>query len=413
MYREVFMSILYGLHGSAASPEHPNNFEFKIFDHVYNTRDEVSDHEYVNSGLDAEGPGVYVFGSLEPSFTKEQINGASHYAGKGQGSLFGLNITLERDDDGDVLDFANNLEPDLVSVDEWANVIQQMIEKTREAYGFDGDRVIELVDEASMKYSNGGKPTKEEILEIKECMGGIPESEISWRDDYDLNSWSKNIKGQLDSWDPAEFILNEGEPYDIAEDVIENSDNLWETLKLIWQRSACDYRGKDLRLFNETFRNAVEENLINPSLVRVAQVNNGHFFVVFDTSAIAVDYAIVNNLTIDEQKFELFIEDLAGMQERCFSVLEPNQLTNEINKKTQNAFGITLTEDLTDMVRRHNGMKPFSVELIKDLRNQLSEKETVKWVRDQVDEATYELKVEKPLYKEENIDKPTSPTLRM
>ena len=164
---------LHFLHGSSLTTEKPERFAFSLFDYRFDLVTEKAEHEFVNSGRDSHGPGIYAFGvEGDAAFSASQIHDAKAYSGKnGKGSVIGFSVELFADDDeGDVL-LANECDAETVSQEEWVAVVNEMMTQLRSLNRYDVDEIDEAIQEVIERCEAGEFMTDSDVENVfSDCL---------------------------------------------------------------------------------------------------------------------------------------------------------------------------------------------------------------------------------------------------
>lgn len=280
--------------GSSACPEQPSEFKFKLFNYLIDKRVEKIMHGDVNSGVDAQGPGIYAFGRPDDEpFSQSEIKGANDYSGKdGKGAVIGFDVDM-MDMDDEEIKFINEYPADEIPEDEWVDAINDV------------------------------------IIEIRR-----------------LNQYEEDEENPYSYDDPASHIFDVGGPESIAREAIERSDNLWQTLKWIWNQTSCVSTGEGLWTYNRAFEKAVIDNVSDEYKLRVAKPHNDDFYVIFDTYEANIQYANTFKYEVDEVKFKSMTNEIGDMLSNYRDQIEPHQIAIKINEIAHSHFGVDLDDDV-------------------------------------------------------------------
>lgn len=322
---------LHFIHGSGATPENPKEFAFELFDYVYDVDSKTANLPGVKSGLDAHGPGIYAFGAkTTDKINKTKQKYADSYSSE-NGSVIGFQLTME-ERDGRPLKLINQYRADTIPVEDWAEVIESFTAKARLLQGFDRDRsmleaetfserwpdMMHIFADGTQKMSESGLSAWRSIVA---ATAGLIDSYASPDNFRDPRSFLRAFEESLDMADPMSRVLDEGGSYAIAEYAIESADNLWDTLKKIYFTVAVQQKSASRYLsMNQLFQQTVLSELPQAGLLKVAAVEQGNFFVVFDTKAITVDAIQIHQLQPQSE------EDVMA---QVFAVMSPYSTVKE------------------------------------------------------------------------------------
>lgn len=332
------------LTGSSACPKDPSTFEFRLFDYLIDRSIDKVMHADVNSGVDAEGPGIYAFGQPDDEpFEEWQIDGANNYSGKdGKGAVFGFDVNMVDWDDEEIT-FIDEYPPDEIPEEDWVAAIHDVMDELRRLDGYEVD---------------------EEDIE------GY---------DYD---------------DPASVIYDEGGPEQVVRSAIERSENLWETLKRIWNTTACISTGKGLFTYNRTFERAVINNVRDNDKLRVAQSKNKDFYVIFDTSEAKIKYANTFKYEVDEGAFKPMMDEIGDMLSRYREQIEPHQLALKINEISRSHFNVDFNDDIVKDLSSCENRYDFEDALLNRIKESVGELTYSEWERFAGEKRSYGVKEE-------------------
>lgn len=377
---------LHFIHGSTAIPPKPELFEFRLFNYIKNDNDETIDNANVHNGVDAFGPGIYTQIVEEGSDRQAIIDGALAYVGKGQGgSIMGFNIDMEPniDDWGDPVEqpaFTNDYPPDHISVEEWTNVIQHMVDERRRLADYHKEDAITLIEEAASHWDETGeKPTQEILSNILSEVSAIPHNEVDPNDFDSPDAWLSDFNGAIELYDPSSRITDEGGPEELAEYAINTSYDLRETLNKVYNLSATETTGKGTLSFNAAFQFAVINNVDDLRSITVAKgwsperddegrpvldangndpMDNG-VYIVFNTSEANIDFI----QKIEHSTPHDTIERIDGIRKTLKSNYDNDLNTNQLSMKLQDEvkenLGISLSEGASYQIMSIHSNKPL------------------------------------------------------
>lgn len=374
------------IHGSSATPAEPESFEFSLFNYNYRSdgQNNKAKHHAVNSGLDAEGPGIYAFGQpMSRKFTQEQLSSAHGYAGKGgEGSVWGFTVDMTTPD-GDKLKTADKYPADEIPSHEWAAVIEFMVNGIRRLNAFDDEGSKERIEQMAERWRCENVPPSEaDFAELNKLAGnGMYWNENNPAQSRHIDDWERTALQNLEYADPAHFIIEEcgGDFDDLAENAIDQSDHLWQTLKAVWNWSAVENRGSSYNSYNALFLEAVQANISDAHLLRVANVNHGHFYVIFDVKQIQPVFAEIYTHDIDKPAFSAMLHDMGQMLEQYRMHLEPQQLKNKLNEISRAHFGKELDDPVLRQLSVCRSQESFHSGLLEKMKDQLSNRQEQTW----------------------------------
>jgi hypothetical protein len=335
------------LHGSSATPAKPEEFKFKLFDYVYDPNN-PGGHEHVSSALDQYGPGVYAFGSLEgapvhPKLMRE----AQRHAGKnGEGSVLGFSVDM-----GDELVFANHWDADEISVEEWVEAVKATLVEISRLADYYPDDFESKIRSAISQWEDGDKPSEALLLA---ALSEINETEIPEGMELDDMDGPEDLEAALDEYmceemamssPVSQFYEEHGSPEGLVTYAMRQSDNLWETLHAIYEGVAIIRTGKGYESFNKAFHHAVINSVDDVEKIKVASVEGGSFFVVFDIDAVEMEYARVLKSELDPAKMEAAIDTVVANNKTYYHDLEPEQMHNMHKQTMRDDLGSNIDDD--------------------------------------------------------------------
>ncbi|MCP4260488.1 MAG: hypothetical protein GY774_23630 [Planctomycetes bacterium] len=335
---------LHFLHGSSLTTEKPEQFAFSLFDYRFNLVTEKAEHEFVNSGRDSHGPGIYAFGvEGDAAFSASQIHDAKAYSGKnGKGSVIGFSVEIFADDDeGDVL-LANECDAEVVSKEEWVAVVEEMVVQIRNLSNYSEDDIEYAIQEVIERCEAGEFMTDSDVENVfSECLPELDLSYMSPGDFEDIDALESSFREHLEQYDPANFILQTGGAEYLA-DMALREPNLWESVKYLHGEIACENTGNSIDTYNALFLRSVRTHVEDMGPLQVAEVDG--FYVVFDTTHAEINMMKQSVSHVDEAKFDALCQAVIECGETYWSALEKEQLMGKMNDVAQTHFGQPFSE---------------------------------------------------------------------
>jgi hypothetical protein len=335
------------IHGSSATPAEPKDFKFQLFDHIYDPNNRGS-HAHINSGLDQYGPGAYAFGSLEGAPVHPKLmHEAQRHAGKdGEGSVLGFSVDM-----GDELVFANHWDADEISVEEWVVAIEAtLVERLRLADYYPDDFETKIRSAIS-QWEEGEKPSEALLLD---AFSEINETELPEGMELDNMDGPEDLEAAFEEYAYGEMEINSpvsqfydehGSPEGLAKYAISKSDNLWETLQAIYEGVAVSQGGMGYESFNKAFHHAVINSVDDVEKIKVASVEGGSFFVIFDIDAVEMEYARVLKSELDPVRMEAALDTVVANNKTYYHDLEPGQMQNMHKQTMRDELGSNIDDD--------------------------------------------------------------------
>jgi len=340
---------LHFLHGSSLTTEKPERFAFSLFDYRFDLVTEKAEHEFVNSGRDSHGPGIYAFGvEGDAAFSASQIHDAKAYSGKnGKGSVIGFSVELFADDDeGDVL-LANECDAETVSKEEWESVVEEMVVQIRNLSNYSEDEIEYAIQEVIERCGAGEFMTDSDVENVfSDCLPELDLSYMSPGEFEDIDAWENSFREHLEQYDPAGFIFEAGTPESLAEKAW-SQPNLWESVKYLHGEIACENRGNSIDTYNNLFLRSVRTHVQDMSPLQVAEVDG--FYVVFDTTQVQINMMKQSISNVDDVKFNALCQAVIECGETYWNVLEDDQIKVKMNAVGQEHFG----HPFSDKTLRH------------------------------------------------------------
>lgn len=254
---------------------------FRLFDYEMKSgKAEIS-----GNGQDSFGPGIYSFVE-DPDFSR-----ASLYAGGGY--VYRLKVNVDETID--------QMYPETILPETWIEIVEELIEFHRNEANYNEDDFSGLLWEVESAYENG---THHAALEkVQEHLESIKDEPLDYADydidDYDdIDEWACALRDAYrDTADPANFIWEEvyatnNSLEDCINKSINRANNLWEVVREMFNLTAVDVNGTNVRSFNHTFQNVVLNKTRHIVEMTAAIVNDGEFAVIFDTDKISFDKTI-------------------------------------------------------------------------------------------------------------------------
>lgn len=383
---------LHFIHGSGATPADPSRFSFEMFNYIYDANTKKSDHPSVGSGLDAEGPGIYAFcGGSKSKFTQEQYDLAYGYSNQVNGSVIGFEVDMT-DIDGEPILPANSYDSTEIDGELWEAVVERFIVKLRDLERFqydEADSAVETLADAWEKYSGSAHPDDErDVLvaakELVDLTGGkVSLSECNPKDYDDIEEWKDNIRSSINISDPVSHIVDEGGASAVVNYAISSSDNLWQVVKVIYDRCAVIRTGLGYKCYNDLFYKACRDELpdLEMSMIRAASVNDGLFYVVFDIDAIKVNSMSIHQHQIPEHVKSELISSLVECRDQ-HQMLERPQIAIELSKVAKDIAGVALPDDLSERLSRTYEGEPFTDSLCDDIVKSVAKLQLTSWERE-------------------------------
>lgn len=287
---------LYFIHGSTAAPDSPEEFQFNLFDYLYDPNTKSSNKKEVGSGLDAYGPGIYAFGLTSNQVDQETYKNAATYAGTDKGAIIGFEVDM-LDHDGKPVRTAERYPADFYDEGTWEEVIECFIEKLHKHHSYNEENLNDAVEQITSLWPDdpSDESSYSEALQIQldrltqNSGGNTPLKSVMLSDYDDPYDWESEMKATIELYDPASHIRDEGGPSHVVAYCLNRSENLWDMVKEVFNMTATISHGRGVDSYNNMFYQAVRETVPDMAPLRVAAVNDGHFFVVFDVDAITIN----------------------------------------------------------------------------------------------------------------------------
>jgi hypothetical protein len=277
------------IHGSPTDIRQTNNSKFRLFDYLTKVNGEPDGH--VNNGQDQFGPGIYAFPG-EGNNYQNSIKGAACYTDKESGFVYILSVDVEEPD------FINAQPIDKIDESIWVDVIERFITKRRDQENCSLDDFHEAVDKIMTMVNDGDDVADDFVKETFKQFDGMDFDYLKLESADDIDEWESQVTEQYFLADPCSSIFDEGGPEAIVQYAMTASDNLWEVLKTIWNRTAVVNSGIGYNTYNDTFQKSVLEVFAENEITnfKVAKVNDeyedNYFFVIFDTDSIQIEKVI-------------------------------------------------------------------------------------------------------------------------
>jgi hypothetical protein len=372
------MSRLHFIHGSSATPPEPGDLSLGLFDYQQH-HDGGADNRHIGNGLDAHGPGIYAFPVEETTQVAAVKDDAFGYMGDdGLGSVLGLSL----DCDPDVVP-ANELPADSIPVEEWEAVIEHVVNERRRLGNYyleDFEAALyALADEWD---ASGERPSVDALEELVKDAGELPVNEIDPADYDSPEEWRDELDSVVETYDPANRIMENGGPDGIARHAVERSENLWSVLCYIQGVAAYESTGIGDNTYNKTLHFAVMNNVSEPDLLTYAKVNDGAFCVIFDVDALRVDYASQTLSDIDIPTLDALIDDIKSIYRDYGYEMSPQQLGVKFEQAALQHFGRPLSEDTQTMLQRGRSPESMYSAVGRSIINDMSPVYTREWARD-------------------------------
>lgn len=255
------------------------------------------DGDKIPSGLDAYGPGSYLWVADDSNGgLKGTIDMAHGYAGD-SGKI--VLATLDVDED----DLMNNREASEVEVEDWVRAIENYMEGQREQAGYRPDSLRELLIEFEEDFTKASN--KEYLKSFEKVFPGLDFDEVDVDDYDDPYDWVEGVMEQYETYaDPVSHIHEEGGPQKIAEWSINRSDDLWGTVTSVFNTIAVTNIGVGYESNNKSFKESILEELNEDYGLTAAKVEQGAIMVVFDTDELNI-YKVLDVNKEPEQSSDL------------------------------------------------------------------------------------------------------------
>jgi hypothetical protein len=332
------MSKSYFVHGSSVVIDDPKRFKFSLFNYQFDKQLLRANHNFVNNGLDADGPGTYAIEVVNGT-ENEVMGGATRYSDKNiTGSVVGFSVDSP-------LISANTCDPEHISTDEWVSVVNYMVDEWRRLGDCDYDGATDLANELSEDFESGvDADSMERLIEL---MGPNVELDALQPSRYeDGDGWREAVLEHLAEIDPAAFIWDAGGPEGVVGYAINNSDDLWGVMTRIYNSSACDSRGAFVtQCMNKTFQHAVINNVDDYASLAFNRGANG-VCVFFITDDIELELVRNRKVVVDTPRVNAVVDEIIENNEYDKSSLSTNQHATKINSLIVNNFGVTLPADV-------------------------------------------------------------------
>ena len=271
------------IHGTTQGNIKENGF--KLFDYCIDANG-VSSLPFIKSGADQEGPAIYAFHNDENS-----IKNASIYASGNESYAYIISINIEESQ------LMNNRDADEIGIDDLIDVVNCFIDKRRSQVNYSKDVIDDVINGF---YDNFDDINVDDVNNELESNGSDfrIEEDISPHQFDNYDDWFDEVDEAYQVNEPCSYIADEGGAYNIVSYAINKSDNLWGTIKSIWNSVAVNNTGVGMYSYNKTFQESMMDVLSNRYDLTCALVNNGSFAVIFDTNAIDIDKVIDLNANI-------------------------------------------------------------------------------------------------------------------
>lgn len=371
------------IHGSTALPERPEEFEFSLFDYTIDNN-EVPSNPNINNGIDANGPGIYAVRVDETGITDEAWSAVQGYAGKdGEGSIVGFSVDMD-DRHGYALMLANEYPADHVSVEEWAGVVQAMMDERRRLQGYFVDDAMPKVESIFSNWIGEDiPPSKAQIDDLLSDLPGVDADYVYVGDeDMDPDDWYQEVRNQIEMNDPASKIVEEGGPYAIAQSAVEQNDNLWAVLNQVYVRTATESTGRGIISLNSAFAHAAINNVDDYDAFRIAAVDDGRSYVLFDTSEAKIDFIQKQTFDIPQATYDEVIDIVKTVQKDFSGSLEPEQLAMKIQDGVQSSLGLSLSDSVAKEIAIYDVERnPLYASLQRSLKDSIGSEKVDVWER--------------------------------
>lgn len=263
------------IHGSPSEI----NGGFKLFDYIYDTNTQKSNIPEINSGLDAEGIGIYAF----IGDSQESIDSTAPYV-NGDGYIY--HLTIESDYIEKPL---NERGVDEISIEEWESVIRSFIKDVRFMEGYDEDTFLDVLNNLEEEWDDENKLTLDDLNKLFKTAGlKIELTEYQDQNEFDnFDDWRMAMEELYYSEEPFWQINESGGIENVLDYAINKSDNLWDVIKNIGEQFAVMNNGGIVKSYNRTFHRNVMNQLEHYNL-NYAVSNNGKFAIIFDVDSISI-----------------------------------------------------------------------------------------------------------------------------
>lgn len=290
------------VHGTPNNILASNNKGFMLFDHIYDRNAKTSNINFIKSGLDQYGPGIYAY-SGEKSNYQENVKKAAVHVGSENGFVYLLNVDVSNKD------LLNRRKATEIDESIWADVIDLFITKVRRDCNYDPDLFQRLASTVKSNYEDSVTLPLSAITTLftENGFGEFQFDNMDMADHDNFEEWLEEAQCQFDLFDPCNTIFEEGGSLAVATYAIEASDDLWGVLMKVWERVAINNTGSGCTSRNKTFQDAVLETFSENGIdnFKAAKVNTAYesasFYVVFDTESITIEKTIQINKQFDTE----------------------------------------------------------------------------------------------------------------
>lgn len=257
---------------------------FKLFDYKIDINTDTVDNENVSEGLDAYGPGVYLFNNLNDD---DLLKNAQRYTSREEQSyVYIVDVDVEPEN------LLNNFDNEYFNQEDLVNMVELYMENEREKLGFDFNKINNVIDsvEDSFEHIRETKGTVSldvinKNLEINNLKFRL--NEYSNPNEFDdFHEWKDQVFDQYYLDEPCSKINDEGGPEALVNYCVHKADNAWEVINNLFLGIATHASGKYAYSNNETFQETVLRELSQYEIVG-AQVEDC-ILVVFDTDKINI-----------------------------------------------------------------------------------------------------------------------------
>jgi hypothetical protein len=261
--------------------------DFNVFDYIIDNNGNCS-LDCIDNGNDGEGIGIYAFIGDD----KDAIKNASCYTGDESAFVYTLDVNIEESD------LLNYRDADEIPIEELAEAIDIFISNFRIEKKYNKN----VFDSVVNSFENDFDGLKINTVNSELFKQGFDLELDEWAEPCefdDFHAWIEQVNEQFDMNDPCFKIKEEGGSEAVAEYAIDQSTNLWETIKNIGHVIAVHHTQDGTERYNKMYQQAILNTLPEYNIA-VSYVDSDNFAVIFDTDAITLDQKI--DLTDEEDK---------------------------------------------------------------------------------------------------------------
>jgi hypothetical protein len=264
------------VHGSPKNIS--NEGGFKLLDYKF---DDNKDDNLSPNGSDTYGPAIYTY--IVKNNIKECVKNAKAYSGNG-GYIHFLSI------DVDESMLLNNRDKMEISEENWIEIMSKYMDDKRIKNGHLPHELSDILCGNIEEFLRGDFDSHSFMKDIEESKINDFDLDINDYDEYsDLDSWIDAIVSDYRLSDPCSNVEDNGGIERIYEYAIKYSNNLWEVIHDISNKIAYQSSGGLGFTDNLSFQKAFFDVMGDEDEYKGAIVQNGAYFVAFDTKELSID----------------------------------------------------------------------------------------------------------------------------